>query len=116
MKYQDFLKVAIAAAAGAAIGGGAVFYLTTTREMVFPHAVTGPETVRVLVAKQALSYGATIQPRNLQWVEWPKAAVPPGAFTSVEDLLGEKGDQRRIVLRSIEPGEPVLEGKITKFG
>ncbi len=39
-----------------------------------------------------------------------------GAFTSVEELLGEKGDQRRIVLRSIEPGEPVLEGKITKFG
>ena len=116
MKYKDFLKVAIAAAAGAAIGGGAVFYLKAPREIVIPHVVTGPETVRVLVAKQALSYGATIQTGHLQWVEWPKSAVPPGAFTSVEDLLGEKGDQRRIVLRSIEPGEPVLEGKITKFG
>ena len=79
-------------------------------------ARAGMETVRVLVAKQALSYGATIQPGNLQWVEWPKSAVPPGSFTSVEALLGEKGDQRRIVLRSIEPGEPVLEGKITRFG
>ena len=115
MKYQDFLKVVIAAAVGAAIGGGAVFYLKTPREIPIPHVVTGPKTVRLLVAKQALSYGATIQRRNLQWVEWPKSAVPPGSFTSVEALLGEKRDQRRIVLRSIEPGELVLEGKITKF-
>ena len=79
-------------------------------------ALAGMETVRVLVAKQALSYGATLQPGNLQWVEWPKAAVPPGAFTSVEELLGEKGDQKRFVLRSIESGEPVVESKITKFG
>ena len=60
MKYQDFLKVVIAAAVGAAIGGGAVFYLKTPREIPIPHVVTGPETVRLLVAKQALSYGATI--------------------------------------------------------
>jgi pilus assembly protein CpaB len=116
MKYRDFLKVVISAAVGAAIGGGAVFYLTTPREIAIPHVVTGPETVRLLVAKQTLSYGATLQKRDLKWVEWPKSAVPPGAFTSVEELFGEKGDQRRIVLRSIEPGEPVVEGKITKFG
>ncbi len=115
MKYRDFLKVIVTAAIGAAIGGGAVFYLKTPREIPIPHVVTGPETVRLLVAKQALSYGATIQRRNLQWAEWPKSAVPPGSFTSVEALLGEKRDQRRIVLRSIEPGEPVLEGKITKL-
>jgi len=128
MKYQDFLKVVIGAAAGAAIGGGVLYYFTTYREIAVPRQQAieripesmaqqqGPETVRVLVAKQTMSYGTTIQPGNLQWVEWPKAAVPPGAFTSVETLLGEKGDQRRIVLRSIEPGEPVLEAKITKFG
>ncbi len=116
MKYRDFLKVAISAAVGAAIGGGAVFYLTTPREIAIPHVVTGPETIRLLVAKWPLGYGTTLQPGNLQWVEWPKSAVPPDSFTSVEKLLGEKGDQRRIVLRSIEPGELVLEGKITRFG
>ena len=83
---------------------------------MFPHAITVPETVRVLAARESLSYGATIQPGNLQWVEWPKSLVPPGAYTSVEDLMGEKGDQKRIVLRSIEPGELVLESKITKVG
>ena len=116
MKYHNFLKAVIAATVGAAIGGGAVFYLKTPREIAIPHVVSGPETVRLLAAKWPLGYGTTIQPGNLQWVEWPKSAVPPDSFTSVEKLLGEKGDQRRIVLRSIEPGEPVLEGKITRFG
>jgi pilus assembly protein CpaB len=83
---------------------------------VSPHVVTGPETVRLLVAKQALPYGVTIQRRNLRWVERPKGEVPPGAYTSIEALLGEKRDQRRIVLRPIDPGEPILQGKITKFG
>jgi len=102
---------------GVALAGGALFFASEYfKEIKASMAQQGPQTVRVLVAKQALGYGATLQPGNLQWVEWPKAAVPPGAFTSVEELLGEKGDQRRIVLRSIEPGEPVLEGKITKFG
>ncbi|MHA1530279.1 MAG: Flp pilus assembly protein CpaB [Alphaproteobacteria bacterium] len=114
MRYQGFLKVVIATVVGIAIGGGAVFYLTTPREIAIPQAVTGPETVKLLVAKQALGYGATLQPENLKWVEWSKSAVPSGAFTSVEDLLGEKGDQRRIVLRPIEPGEPILESMITK--
>ncbi len=102
---------------GVALAGGALFFASEYfKEIKASMAQQGPQTVRVLVAKQAMSYGTTIQPENLQWVEWPKAAVPPGAFTSVETLLGEKGDQRRIVLRSIEPGEPVLEAKITKFG
>lgn len=102
---------------GVALSGGALFFASEYfKEINAMNARQGPETVRVLVAKQALGYGATIKPGNLQWVEWPKNVVPPGAFTSVEELLGEAGDQKRIVLRSIDPGEPVLENKITKFG
>jgi len=52
----------------------------------------------------------------LQWVEWPKPAVPSGSFTSVEKLLGNDGKARRIVLRAIEPGEPILEAKLTAPG
>jgi len=102
---------------GVALAGGALFFASEYfKGLNASMAHQGPVTVKVLVAKQSLSYGATIQTGNLQWVEWPENVVPPGAFTSVEELLGEKGDQKRIVLRSIEPGEPVLESKITKFG
>lgn len=102
---------------GVALAGGALFFASEYfKEVKASMVQQGPGTVRVLVAKQALSYGATIQPGNLQWVEWPKSAIPTGAFTSVEDLLGEKGDQKRIVLRAIDPGEPLLASKITKAG
>ena len=103
---------------GVALAGGALFFASEYFKGIKASMAQqqGPETVRVLVAKEAMGYGTTVQTKHLQWVEWPKAAVPPGAFTSAEELLGEKGDQRRIVLRSIEPGEPILEAKITKFG
>ena len=102
---------------GVALAGGALFFASEYFKSVKASMVqTGPETVRVLVAKQALQYGATIKPGNLRWVEWPKSAVPPGAFTSVEELLGKKGEEERIVLRAIDPGEPLLEGKLTKLG
>jgi len=102
---------------GVALSGGALFFASEYfKEMRASMAQQGPSTVRVLVAKQGLSYGQTIKPEHLQWVEWPQAAVPPGAFTKAEELFGDKGDQNRIVLRTIEPGEPILDGKITKFG
>lgn len=101
---------------GVALSGGALFFASEYFKGINALNAQGPETVRVLVAKQALAYGATIQPGNLQWVEWPKNVVPPGSFTSAEDLLGKDGNQKRVVLRAIDPGEPILDSKITKFG
>lgn len=102
---------------GVALSGGALFFASEYfNQIKASMAQSGPETARVLVAKRGLEYGKKLTAKDLQWVEWPKAAVPPGSFTSVEDLFGAKGDETRIVLRSIEPGEPLLQGKITKPG
>lgn len=102
---------------GVALSGGALFFASEYfKTMKASMATRGPETVRVLVAKRELDYGAQLAPKDLQWVEWPKAAVPPGSFTSVEALLGEKGEEQRVVLRTISPGEPVLESKLSKLG
>jgi pilus assembly protein CpaB len=103
---------------GVALAGGALFFASEYFKGI--NALNAQQqtnaTVRVLAAREPLSYGATISPGNLKWVEWPKSVVPSGAYTSAEDLMGEKGEQKRIVLRSIEPGELILESKITKFG
>lgn len=102
---------------GVALSGGALFFASEYfAQIKASMAQQGPETVRVLVAKGALDYGTRLQPQHLQWVEWPKSAVPPGSFISVEDLFGDKGKDTRVVLRSIEPGEPILDNKITKLG
>ena len=79
MRIRDLLIIVI----GAVVGGGAVLYLTTSRGILFPHATTELRTVRLLVAKQALSYGTVLQPEDLRWFEWPSSAVPSGAFTLV---------------------------------
>jgi pilus assembly protein CpaB len=77
---------------GVALAGGALFFASEYFKQVRASmAQSGPETVRVLVAKQELSYGQRLLPKHLQWVEWPKAAVPPGSFTDVKFLLGAQG-------------------------
>lgn len=81
---------------------------------------TGPETIRVLAAKKALNYGDRLDlamaEERLRWVTWPKDAVPAGAFTSGEELLGPERAEMRTVLRTVEPGELILKSKLTGFG
>src|SRR3546814_17891270 len=50
---------------------------------------------------------------QLRLVKWPGDAVPEGAFTSIEALVG--GEEERVVLRTIAVNEPVLGNKIPGF-
>ena len=65
----------------------------------------------VVVAKRALRFGDPITPGDLELVQWPSKAVPPGSFKKIEQIY-EKGHER-VALSAIEPGEPVLAGKIS---
>ena len=107
---------------GIALAGSATFLL---REFYASQAMmaaqpAGPETVRVLAAKKALAYGDRLDlamaEERLRWVTWPKNAVPEGAFTTAEELLGPDRVETRTVLRTMEPGELVLKSKVTGFG
>jgi pilus assembly protein CpaB len=109
---------------GLVLAGGAVYvasdYYSRYQATLASQMPAAPETVKILAAKKPLNYGDQISAANadtaLQWVTWPKEAVPPGAFTSGEDLVGADHKQARIVLRAIEPGEPLLKSKLTGFG
>ncbi|MEM1343315.1 MAG: Flp pilus assembly protein CpaB [Pseudomonadota bacterium] len=108
---------------GAALAGGAMFYASkyfeTYEQRLANARPEGPKTVNVIVAKETLRYGMSIEPnKHLRWVAWPEDSLPQGAFTSANALLGADGDRskKRFVLRQIEPGEPILENKITGFG
>lgn len=74
------------------------------------------ETVPVFVVKEGVRYGSIITKDNVLSVKWPKAAVPPGAFTSIEALFPEGEDEFRTVLRAMEQNEPVLAVKVTAPG
>ena len=69
---------------------------------------------KVVVASMPLTFGAAITPEKIKVVDWPMASVPPGAFRDPMQLtsLGKQ----RVVLRQIEPGEPILTSKLSGEG
>lgn len=109
---------------GLSLAGGAVYvvsdYYGRYQATLASQMPQPPETVKILAAKKPLNYGDQIEWSSsgeaLQWVVWPKEAVPEGAFSSSAELVGEDLKQTRTVLRAIEPGEPLLKSKLTGFG
>lgn len=103
---------------GAALAGGGIYYASLYMDMYkagLQQQTKGPETVRVIVANGALRYGHQLRPEDLRWVDWPRASLPAGVFTSREELFGD-GKDKRVVLRAIEKDEPVLKAKVSGFG
>ena len=109
---------------GVALAGGAVFFasdryaklqaaLQQQAAAVQPAAPT-IETVPVVVATSALQYGQPLTEKNLKIVQFAKDTAPPNAFSKIEELISET--EKRIVLRSIDPSEPILKSKVTGFG
>jgi pilus assembly protein CpaB len=77
-----------------------------------PKATAEPavEFKTIVVAKEPLRFGMTLDPAQLNEIPWPQASLPEGAFASVEGLLAEGS---RVVLTPIEPNEPVLLAKLS---
>ena len=79
-------------------------------------AAAGPsiELTTVVVAKLPMNFGDAVTKEYLSEVEWPAATVPPDSFRTIEELTipGEG----RVVLRSIQTNEPVLNSKLSGAG
>lgn len=67
----------------------------------------------VVIARKPLEFGNELTFEALQEREWPVKAVPDGSFTKISDVVGE---DRRVALRSIAVGEPILKDKVSGFG
>jgi pilus assembly protein CpaB len=70
-------------------------------------------TRTIVVAKSPLRFGNVITPQVLREVDWPNEAIPANTFTSIAELTN--GD-KRAVLASFEPNEPIVGTKITGPG
>lgn len=104
---------------GVALAGGAIFFASEAfraREAALLRRNTGPETVGVLVAGETLEYGEALVESSVRIVQWPRNAVPDGAFTDAQALIGTDPDEPRYVLRSIGKGEPIISAKLSDFG
>jgi pilus assembly protein CpaB len=102
------------------LAGAAVFLAQNWLQSQKPQIVEVPaepqvQMASVVVAATPLYFGNTVRREHLREIEWPAGAVPPGSFSSIEDLLGSE-NERRVALRAIEINEPVLKNKISGFG
>lgn len=75
-----------------------------------------PAMVTVMTAAAEIKRGDVIQPYMIRPQDWPAGAVPAEAFTDASLLLPEAGGEPRRALRSLVPGEVILQGKISGFG
>ncbi|MEM9061306.1 MAG: Flp pilus assembly protein CpaB [Pseudomonadota bacterium] len=108
---------------GIALAGGAIFFASEYFQRLQANVAqqdTSPKVARIVAAREKLSYGQQLNIDNadefLRWIDWPADSVPEGAFTNAEALFGAGNAETRTVLRGIEPGELLLQAKISGFG
>lgn len=108
----------IMAVVGLAVAGGSA---QLAREMLTANQVDTAEEatdqiVRVVVSANEIGRGEVIQPYMLKTQEWPRDAVPQGAFLDMAALLPEAGGEPRRATRAMVAGEVVMNNKVSDFG
>lgn len=136
MKMRAFWVLGLALfLAGASVYLARDFIERQSRPTVVQQITPQVEMTKVVVAATPLFFGNRIRREHLREVDWPSDAVPPGAFTSIEEItapeekgaVGEKvaaeGNNaapgkavERVALRAIEINEPILRSKVSGFG
>lgn len=108
---------------GIALAGGAV-YLAKGQIGQYKNALTQARmaqaaaipTQKIFVATRTLEYGHKLVEDDVQLVDFTVAALPEGHFSELNQLFPENNSGERIVLRTIDKQEALLETKITKPG
>jgi len=124
MKMRSLLMLGLALV----MAGASVFLARNwMQSRIEPQSIQTPivpqvQLATVVVAATPLFFGNTIRREHLREVPWPADIVPPGAFSSIDEMLvddlTEDGDPpvERVALRKIEVNEPVLKAKVSGFG
>jgi len=68
------------------------------------------QTASVVVANQALAFGAPIGANDVREIAWPAKSMPQGAFANFGDLVK---DGRRIVISPFVRDEPIIASKVS---
>lgn len=116
MRGSTIIMIAVAAVCGLLAVFAAQTWLSRQADMRMKNleARTKPISTRtVVVAKSPLRFGQPVTANVLREAEWSGDAIPANTFSSIAELTsGEK----RVVLTSIEPNEPIIATKITGPG
>ena len=114
MAFKSFIVTIF----GVAIAGGSVYLAKENLLDTSGAALAAPkfELVDVIVAGADISFGQLIERHTLATQEWPRDAVPEGAFLEFSVILPNEGDKPRRALGRLYKGEIMLGQKLSKFG
>jgi pilus assembly protein CpaB len=102
-KPKAVIIVGILAVAIAAVAAYSLYNYLKMQEKKVSEAVASE---KIVVTTAEIPVGDTINGNQLKTVDWPKANVPQGAFPSIDQVAG------RIVLQTLEAGDPVTESRL----
>jgi pilus assembly protein CpaB len=100
-RVRAFIVLVLAVTVGGALAFGTYNYVHNQ-----PVQTVKMATKTVVVAANDLDIGAELKAEDLKVVEWPETAMPVGAFTKSEDLVG-----RGLILPVVQ-NEPFLPMKV----
>lgn len=73
--------------------------------------------VPVAVMLKDVPSGYVLKSKDMQLVAWPRASLPSGAFSSINDIFkGAKTADDRVAIVAMVRGEPVLRSKVSGLG
>lgn len=101
-RYTLVLAAALATAGAATFGVYRVIENTKTQNQVVLRSI--------VVANQDVPEGASLERLALAVNQWPAAAVPPGAFTSLDSVAG------RVTRVAVFKGEAIVPGRLAPIG
>jgi pilus assembly protein CpaB len=110
-------KAQIAVLAVAVAAGGAAFMMMngSTPPAETPVAAPTPVNIeQVLVATRDLPYGTELADPDMNWVDWPKSSVPPGALAKSESPNAKEDIKSSYVRIPISGGEPIRKERLVK--
>jgi pilus assembly protein CpaB len=70
----------------------------------------GAATQRIVVANRDLPEGAVIERTAVATADWPRATLPPGAFSTVDSVVG------RITRVAVFSGDPIVPARLAPAG
>jgi pilus assembly protein CpaB len=92
-------------------------YIQTTLQGQAVAKAPPVELATTVVAARPLRFGAPIERLMLKTVQWPREALPPDNFATIEEIFaGATSPGDRIALIAIAQNEPVTKAKVSGFG
>lgn len=112
------LKPLLLSVIGLVIAGGSVFVAQQLMPApVAPQSSSETQAMAdVVVARSAIPFGQAIESHLVSVQSWPRENIPPGSFSSIEDVTAQAGEKPRRAKGPIFKGEVLLISKLSDPG